>query len=257
MVCPTVRERNPRTTQLGRRGPRIGDCPALAARPDRQVHIVFAFPRLHTEPRYRCRWRCLRARLIQNLLHPGARFRTQIQKHDRVKHHCRDAGTRPRQLLLEPRNGIGAIDVHRYPSSHLDCFFEPLEAIALVRPQERLQRQSSVFGERIDRVQVAPAPFGYSGVDLELRRLSGKHPTKDQWRIHSTPSAPVRLIPVIIPPEVEAGTGADLDKPQREAGAPRHVQKTRQQRTGALHLAGLNRFRQPRADLAAISPQRI
>jgi hypothetical protein len=99
---------------------RSGDALALAARPEREVHVGFVFARLHVQPGQRSVAAGPLAGLRHQLAEAFAILVAEVKHHDGMEDHGGDAGLRDGELRHQPFDGIGAVQSGRDAAGHLD-----------------------------------------------------------------------------------------------------------------------------------------
>ena len=67
----------------------------------------------------------------------------------------RDAARARGEMAPDPGAGIGRVDARRYGARHLDRSAQERQALQLIRPHVRLQREGAVVARRVEGIRVA------------------------------------------------------------------------------------------------------
>ena len=104
---------------------------------------------------------------------------------------------------------------------HVERGTQHREALGSARPHVRQEVEAAVLGAGVDRVAVA-APLGDRHRRLERRMALRPQAGEAHGRRPIAVRGPVRLVPVAVEAEIEAGAAPDLEHPQRQwCHAPR------------------------------------
>src|SRR5580704_5838274 len=135
----------------------LGDETALAARPDRQVHVGLVATRLHRKPSERGIGSRAPASLFNDSPHILTRVLAEIGHHDGMKDDGGDARARVGKMGLEPRHGVGTVNWRRNAARDFEYLGELLETVDLIGPNEGAQGIAAFVESGINRVQIAAA----------------------------------------------------------------------------------------------------
>ena len=119
-------------------------------------------------------------------------------------------------MNLEPGISVGTFDWGRDAPGDFNYFAELLETVGLIGPDKAEQSGAALIQRWIDGIQIAATALDNTDITGYLEK------------------------PKVVPPKVQARTGADFQQSQRKSCPPGDLEKPGEQCIRATNLVGLD-----------------
>src|SRR5882724_1596024 len=231
---------------------------ALApAGPELQAYLGLLAAGLHEKPRERRAAGRPAAGFVEHARDAPPVGRAQVLHDDRVEDDARHTPDGGGEAGGEPRGRAGGVDRDRDPASHLERAAEKRDALALVGPQAREERDLPVGRAGVDGQHVAAGALDHAAATPAGREAVREHVDQTHRRRAVAPPRIPLLVAVVVPAQVQPRARADLEQAERQAGLARDEQEAAEERGRAPHLVGLTRAPDERAQRVAVLLERV